>query len=132
MKTPNLVLGIILIVGGLALGGYYTFAACSDSPQAQALFGVPACGSVLALIGVAVVMLVIGLAVLVAGRERRVPQLGKVPDAATRGPQSPPLVARKVPRKLAPTQNFCPSCGQWYPSDYKLCPRADTELKTVR
>ncbi len=128
MKTPNLVLGIILIVAGLALGAYYTFAVCSDSPQAQALFGVPSCGTVVALVGVALIMLVIGAVVLRAGRERAVAPSSSPRDATVR---PAPIVARKVPRKVAPTQNFCPTCGKWYPEDYRLCPRDGTCLKAV-
>ncbi len=39
-----------------------------------------------------------------------------------------------VPEKPAfeePPMKFCPSCGERYPDDYKVCPRDGSELKSI-
>ena len=51
------------------------------------------------------------------------PPTSQSPQAPATGPTS----ASTAP----PLTRFCPTCGQWYPQDYKLCPRDGTELKAV-
>lgn len=44
-------------------------------------------------------------------------------------PTAPPQIVHGEPRAVQPNERFCPTCGKWYPQDYKLCPLDGSELK---
>jgi RNA polymerase subunit RPABC4/transcription elongation factor Spt4 len=103
------------------------------------LFGIP-----LAIVGL--VLLIVGLATsdtpvapmktcfscgqLVAVQYTICPYCGRptAPGYSTGTPQA----VNKEPSVMQSNQKFCPTCGQWYPEAYKLCPRDGSELKAVQ
>src|SRR2546422_3941592 len=48
----------------------------------------------------------------------------------------PPAQSPEIGPPAAPSgpalSRFCPTCGQWYQQEYKLCPRDGTELRPVQ
>lgn len=122
MKTANMVLGVMLVVAALFAGSYSLFTTCSDNVATQVYFHLPSCSSLIAVGGVGLVTLIIGAAVLLAGREH-----GPAPPL----PHPPPLEA-VAPTSTGSTSElslFCPTCGRHYPGSYKLCPNDGTPLK---
>ena len=76
------------------------------------------------------VLFVVGI-VLIAIVEKTLPEIESAPYDYYPQPQaySPPVAQ---PKPVQALQRFCPTCGNHYPQDYKLCPRDGTELRAVQ
>ncbi len=134
MKTANMVFGIVLIIASLLAGIYSLFTTCSDNALAQVLFGVPSCSSLIAIGVVALVVFVIGIVVLALGRGPPQTPPQPAPPAALYylSPQQLYPAAPPIQRPASPSnRTFCTECGQWYPADYRLCPKDGTTLKPL-
>lgn len=103
--------GVVMLVGsGMGGAGIASFSATFPTSLGVQLSIGPTYG-----LGIAILASVVTLVSLfIKDTPLHVPVAGASPTAPT-----------------SATSRFCPTCGQWYQQDYKVCPRDGSELKPV-
>ncbi len=113
-----LVSGVLGAIAGIALRSVCTLSLGTFCLQ----YGYADTGLLLMIFGG--VLFIVGV-ILLALSEKTAQ--GPAPDYS-----APPQVVHREPKAVRSDQKFCPTCGQWYRGDYKLCLRDGSGLKVAQ